>query len=212
LLRAALIAIPCTILLLISCRGRLWIGISPRSIRSRSTWASFWPCRRCSRVGRSSDQTSFSPTGRWVFSSRASPIPTCCGSCSCSSRLTRLQSACCWSGSSRRSRPPGGPAQRVREYTCAYAAVSPMDGRLDSLILPEVNHVAMSIFLAELAGRHPTSRSRCFSTEPAGTRPGSCAPPRTFICSPCPLQPRAQPGGAPLGGNPRKMVREPGLR
>lgn len=45
--------------------------------------------------------------------------------------------------------------QFVREYTYAYVAVSPHDGIMDSLILPEVNTEAMSIFLAEVATRHP---------------------------------------------------------
>jgi len=43
----------------------------------------------------------------------------------------------------------------VREYSYAFAAVSPHDGTLDSLILPEVDTQAMSIFLAEVAARHP---------------------------------------------------------
>ena len=51
-------------------------------------------------------------------------------------------------------RPQVG-AQLVREYSYAFAAVSPQDGTLDSLILPEVNTETMSIFLAEVAARHP---------------------------------------------------------
>lgn len=43
----------------------------------------------------------------------------------------------------------------VREYSYAFAAVSPHDGTLDSLILPEVDTQAMSIFLAEVSIRHP---------------------------------------------------------
>jgi hypothetical protein len=58
----------------------------------------------------------------------------------------------CWS-------PPGVrphvPAQIVREYSYAYAAVSPHDGVLDSLILPVASTEAMSIFLAEVGKRHP---------------------------------------------------------
>jgi transposase len=42
-----------------------------------------------------------------------------------------------------------------REYSYAYAAVSPHDGALVSLILPEVNAELMSLFLAEVA-RHYT--------------------------------------------------------
>jgi hypothetical protein len=45
--------------------------------------------------------------------------------------------------------------QIVREYTYAFGAVSPHDGALVSLILPVVTAVAMSIFLAEVAQRHP---------------------------------------------------------
>ena len=44
--------------------------------------------------------------------------------------------------------------QIVREYSYAFAAVSPHDGVLDTLVLPEVNTQAMSIFLAEVAERH----------------------------------------------------------
>jgi transposase len=58
----------------------------------------------------------------------------------------------CWAPKGIR---PDVPAQFVREYTYAYAAVSPHDGVMDSLILPEVNAQAMSIFLAEVASRHP---------------------------------------------------------
>ena len=40
-----------------------------------------------------------------------------------------------------------------REYSYAYAAVSPHDGALVSLVLPEVNAELMSLFLAEVAQR-----------------------------------------------------------
>jgi transposase len=46
------------------------------------------------------------------------------------------------------------PGQIVREYTYAYAAVSPHDGVMDSLILPEVSERTMSIFLHEVSKRH----------------------------------------------------------
>ena len=45
--------------------------------------------------------------------------------------------------------------QIVREYTYAFGAVSPHDGALVSLILPVVTAEVMSIFLAEVAQRHP---------------------------------------------------------
>jgi len=46
------------------------------------------------------------------------------------------------------------PAQLVREYTYVFAAACPLDGGLDSLILPEVNAEAMSLFLHEVSQRH----------------------------------------------------------
>jgi hypothetical protein len=58
----------------------------------------------------------------------------------------------CWAPKGIR---PDSPAQFVREYTYAFAAVSPLDGVLDSLILPEVNAKTMSLFLSEVSSRHP---------------------------------------------------------
>jgi len=57
----------------------------------------------------------------------------------------------CWAPAGMR---PTVPAQIVREYTYAFAAISPLDGHLDSLILPEVNAEMMSFFLAEVSARH----------------------------------------------------------
>jgi putative transposase len=57
----------------------------------------------------------------------------------------------CWAPEGFR---PEVPVQMVREYTYVFGAVSPQDGVLDSLILPEVNAEAMSLFLAEVAERH----------------------------------------------------------
>lgn len=58
----------------------------------------------------------------------------------------------CWA-------PPGvrpvGLAQVEREYTYAYAAVTPFDGELVSLVLPGVNAEMMSIFLEETSRRYP---------------------------------------------------------
>jgi hypothetical protein len=42
----------------------------------------------------------------------------------------------------------------VREYEYAFAAVSPHDGSLDTLVLPAANTEAMSVFLAEVSQRH----------------------------------------------------------
>ena len=56
----------------------------------------------------------------------------------------------CWVKGKR----PTVYCQIVREYTYAYAAVCPFDGTLDSLVLPYVDSVAMSIFLDEVGKRH----------------------------------------------------------
>jgi transposase len=57
----------------------------------------------------------------------------------------------CWAPRGLR---PVVPRRIVREYTYAFAAVSPHDGVLDSLVLPTVDADAMSLFLAEVAARH----------------------------------------------------------
>lgn len=58
----------------------------------------------------------------------------------------------CWAPADIR---PVTKAQIVREYTYVFAAVSPVDGVMDSLILPRANSEAMSVFLAEVSRRHP---------------------------------------------------------
>jgi transposase-like protein len=45
-------------------------------------------------------------------------------------------------------------ARLERKYLYAFAAVSPHDGVVDSLVLPWVNAETMSLFLAEVAERH----------------------------------------------------------
>jgi transposase len=58
----------------------------------------------------------------------------------------------CWAPAGMR---PTVEVQIVREYEYAFAAVSPHDGVLDTLVLPQVHAEAMSVFLAEVAQRHP---------------------------------------------------------
>jgi hypothetical protein len=58
----------------------------------------------------------------------------------------------CWAPCGIR---PDVPSQIVREYTYAYVALSPHDGTMDSLILPQVSERAMSLFLCEVSSRHP---------------------------------------------------------
>ena len=43
----------------------------------------------------------------------------------------------------------------VREYVYVFGAVSPCDGRHDSLVLPWANTEAMSLFLEEVSSRYP---------------------------------------------------------
>jgi transposase len=57
----------------------------------------------------------------------------------------------CWAPAGIR---PDVPMQLVREYTYVFAAVCPIDGEMDSLILPEVNTTSMSLFLEEISQRH----------------------------------------------------------
>lgn len=45
-------------------------------------------------------------------------------------------------------------SQRVRESLYAYVAVSPADGAMVSLILPDTNALQMSLFLGEVAQRN----------------------------------------------------------
>lgn len=46
-------------------------------------------------------------------------------------------------------------AMLTHEYVYAYGAVSPLDGRLDSLVLPHVNAPCMQLFIDEVASRYP---------------------------------------------------------
>ena len=62
-------------------------------------------------------------------------------------------------GTPRRCWAPGGTrpvvgARLERKFTYAFAAVSPHDGVMDSLILPWVNAETMSLFLQTVAERH----------------------------------------------------------
>jgi transposase len=58
----------------------------------------------------------------------------------------------CWAPAGVR---PEVSAQVVREFEYAFAAISPHDGTLDSLVLPAVHAEAMSTFLTEVSQRHP---------------------------------------------------------
>ena len=58
----------------------------------------------------------------------------------------------CWAPKPHR---PMCIAMLTHESTYAYAAVEPLTGAMDSLILPQVNTHCMQIFLDEVALRHP---------------------------------------------------------
>lgn len=57
----------------------------------------------------------------------------------------------CWHKKPQR---PVVKAMLTHEYTYAYGAVSPIDGRFDSLVLPQVNGQWMQVFLDEIATRY----------------------------------------------------------
>lgn len=58
----------------------------------------------------------------------------------------------CWAAPGMR---PVTHCQLIREYTYAYAAASPLDGEMDSLVLPDMYTDTFSLFLAEVSLRHP---------------------------------------------------------
>ena len=58
----------------------------------------------------------------------------------------------CWAKKPTRPEVKG---MLIYQYTYAYAAVSPQDGRMDSLVLPEVSGRCMQLFLDEVARRYP---------------------------------------------------------
>ena len=69
-------------------------------------------------------------------------------------RFGRISDCCyCWCKKPER---PMVKAMLSHQYVYAYAAVSPLDGKLDSLVLPEVNGNCMQVFLTEVAARYPS--------------------------------------------------------
>jgi transposase len=59
----------------------------------------------------------------------------------------------CWA---KRPLRPLVQAMLTQQYTYAYGAVSPQDGRFDSLVLPHVNSHCMQLFITEVARRYPS--------------------------------------------------------
>jgi hypothetical protein len=84
----------------------------------------------------------------------------------------------CWAPAGVR---PEVNTQIVREYEYAFAAVSPHDGTLDTLVLPSVNAEAMSVFLAEVSQRH--AHEFLLMAYGPETGMGSADPHVTFVTS-----------------------------
>ncbi len=61
----------------------------------------------------------------------------------------------CWCPKPHR---PMVQAMISQQYTYAYTALTPADGRMDSLVLPYVNGICMDIFLKEIASRYSEER------------------------------------------------------
>jgi transposase len=97
----------------------------------------------------------------------------------------------CWA-------PPGARpvvgSQRVRESTYAYVAVSPADGTMVSLGLPETNTEMMSLFLGEVARRHPDEFVVMFMDQAGWHRSGALwVPPRMRLRWLPPYSPECNP-------------------
>lgn len=68
-------------------------------------------------------------------------------------RFGRISDTCyCWA---KRPVRPMVQAMLTHQYTYAYGAVSPLDGKFDSLVLPHVNGPCMQLFITEIAKRYP---------------------------------------------------------
>jgi transposase len=71
-------------------------------------------------------------------------------------------------------------AMHIREYTYAFAAASPIDGRMDSLILPSANGECMQIFLNEIELRYPNENIVMVVDGASWHRSGSINTPRNI--------------------------------
>ena len=110
----------------------------------------------------------------------------------------------CWAPKGTR---PVVPRQFVREYTYAYAAVSPCDGILDSLVLPDVNAESMSIFLSIVSERHPDELILMFMDQAAWHKAKALEIPVNIkLLNLPPYSPELIPHGTSLGGYERKVV------
>lgn len=97
----------------------------------------------------------------------------------------------CWAP--KRIRPEV-TQQIIREYTYAYAAVSPLDGRMDSLILPDMYASTMGVFLEEISKRYPDEYVFMVTDGAACHRSGELQIPKNIeLCQLPPYSPNLNP-------------------
>lgn len=82
----------------------------------------------------------------------------------------------------------------TQEHTYAYAAVSPLDGRLDSLILAHVNGRCMQLFIEEMVARYPNERVVMVLDDAGWHRSQDICLPTTWVCC---RRPRTRPSSIP---------------
>ena len=96
-----------------------------------------------------------------------------------------------------------------RDYSYAYAAMSPHDGALVSLVLPEVNAELMSLFLVEVARRYSRTFLLVVLDGAGWHRAGAWVVTRQqaarIVTGPLP---RVESCRAPVGRDPGEMVGE----
>lgn len=98
---------------------------------------------------------------------------------------------CCWCNDGIR---PVVPCHRIREYTYAYGAVSPLDGNIVSLILPYCNSDCMNMFLQEISQTYPNDYILLVADNAAWHRSNSLIVPKNIEIFPLlPYTPELNP-------------------
>ena len=97
----------------------------------------------------------------------------------------------CWAPEGER---PRAPSQMVREYVHVFGAVSPADGRHESLVLPYADTEAMTVFLREVAKRRPRDYILMFMDQAGWHRSAELkVPPNTELAYLPPHSPELNP-------------------
>jgi hypothetical protein len=111
----------------------------------------------------------------------------------------------CWAPFPQR---PHAARQVVRQYVYAAAAVSPLDGRLCSLVLPWMNAQTMSLFLRHAARSFATERCVMFLDQ-AGWHLATelHVPRRIHLCSLPAHSPERESAREPLETHPPELLR-----